>query len=125
MPRWLAWTLAGLLLGSFLLWATLLRPDPVPVKVTPVEQGRVESTVTNTKAGTVKARRRSLLSPEYGGLVREIAHREGERVEQGEAIVVLDGATQRAQLRLAVESSKAVEASRREACVQRNVFAPQ
>jgi HlyD family secretion protein len=52
--------------------------------------------------------------------VVEIGRREGEWVKPGEAIVVLDGATQQAQLRLAQESLRAAEAARREACVRRD-----
>ena len=53
----------------------VLTPDPIPVSVVPVERGRVEETVTNSRAGTVKARQRAKLSPEIGGRVAEIPHR--------------------------------------------------
>jgi len=90
------------------------------VKVVALDRGTVESTITNTKAGTVRARRRAQLSPEIGGRVVEIGRREGESVKAGEAIIVLDGARQRAQLQLAQESLRAAEAARREACIQRD-----
>ena len=48
---------------------TLLRPDPVPVTVFRVAVGVVEQTVTNSKSGTVKSRRRAALGPEIGGLL--------------------------------------------------------
>jgi HlyD family secretion protein len=120
MPRWLPWTLAAVLVCALILWATVLSPERVPVKVVHVERGRVESTVTNTKAGTVRARRRAQLSSEVGGRVVEIAHREGSWVEHDAPLILLDDATQRARLRLSHESLRAVEASRREACVQRD-----
>jgi len=82
-----------------------------------VEPGRVESTVTNTKAGTVRARRRAQLSAEAGGRIVEIARREGEHVEEGEVLLRLNDATQRAQLSLAHEGLRAAEAARRQACI--------
>ena len=66
------------------LRATVLRPEPVEVRAEPLARGRVEETVTNTRAGTVKARRRAQLAPEVGGRVVAITHREGERVTAGE-----------------------------------------
>jgi len=120
MPRWLPWTLAAAAVCVLLLWRTVLTPELIPVKVVTLDRGTVESTITNTKAGTVRARRRAQLSPEVGGRVVEIGRREGEWVKPGEAIVVLDGARQRAQLRLAQESLRAAEAGRREACIQRD-----
>jgi HlyD family secretion protein len=108
---------AGLLL---LLWAVWLRPDPVPVRVAPVERARVEASVTNSKAGTVRARRRAKLSPEVGGRVIELTHREGEQVEAGEVLLRLDDSTPRAQLRLAEEGLRVAEASAAEACIARD-----
>jgi len=120
MPRWLPWTIGAAVAGGLLLWATVLTPELVPVKVVTLSQGRVESTVTNTKAGAIRARRRAQLSPQVGGRVVEIAHREGAWVDQGAALVALDDATQRAQLRLAQERLGAARAAQREACIQRD-----
>ena len=120
MPRWLPWTLAAATACALILWKTVLTPELIPVKVVALGRGTVESTITNTKAGTVRARRRAHLSPEIGGRVVEIGRREGESVKLGESIIVLDGARQRAQLRLAQESLRAAQAARREACIQRD-----
>jgi HlyD family secretion protein len=120
MPRWIPWSLAAAAALGLVLWVTVLTPELVPVKVVAVVTGRVESTITNTKAGTIRARRRAKLSPQLGGRVVELAHREGSRVEQGTPLVALDDATQRAQLLLAQESLRAVEAALREACIQRD-----
>jgi HlyD family secretion protein len=120
MRKWLFWSL--LLLGgvAVLLRFTLLAPERIDVKVVAVERGRVESTVTNTKAGTVRARRRAQLSSEVGGRIVEIAHREGDRVEAGTPLIGLNDATHRAQLRLAEEGLRFAEASRRQACIARD-----
>ena len=111
MRKWLLWSLFVVGGAAVLLRFTLLAPEPIHVKVVRVERGRVESTITNTKAGTVRARRRAKLSSEVGGRVVEIAHREGDRVKTGVALIGLNDATQRAQLRLAEEGLRVAEAS--------------
>jgi HlyD family secretion protein len=120
MRKWLLWFLLVVGGAAVLLRFTLLAPEVIQVKVVRVERGRVESTITNTKAGTVRARRRAQLSSEVGGRVAEIAHREGDRVEAGAALVRLNDATQRAQLRLAEGGLRVAEASRRQACIARD-----
>ena len=59
----------GVLAALAVLRAWLFAPESVPVRVVNVEYGRVEETVTNSRAGTVKARQRARLSPEIGGSV--------------------------------------------------------
>ncbi len=120
MPRWLPWTLAGVVLLGLLLWTTVLRTERIHVKTVFVEKGRVVSTVTNTKAGTVRARWRAKLSPQMGGRVTAIAHREGDWVRTGELLIQLDGSSQQAQLKLTRQSVVAVEARFRESCIQRD-----
>ncbi len=93
-----------------LLRYTVFAPDVVEVRTAAVELGLVEQTVTNTRAGTVKVRLRAELSPQVGGLVVAIPHREGDSVEAGVVVVELDSRAQRAELastRAAVESAKA------------------
>jgi HlyD family secretion protein len=120
MRKWLLWSVCSLAAAAVLLRFTLLAPEPIHVKVVRAERGRVESTVTNTKAGTVRARRRAQLSSEVGGRIVEIAHREGDRVETDAPLVALNDATQRAQLRLAEEGLRVAEASRLQACIARD-----
>jgi len=106
-----AWTL--------LRW-TVFAPDPVPVRVVPTARGLVESTVTNSKAGTIKARRRSHVTAEVGGRVVEIAHREGQRVEAGDLLVRLDDSSLSAQLELVRQGVQVAAARRDEACLARD-----
>jgi HlyD family secretion protein len=120
MRRWLVWTGVVAAGVAAVLWATVLAPKPIPVKVVAVTRGRVESTVTNTKAGTVRARRRAALSPQVGGEVVEVTHREGEAVKRGDVLVRLDDKTERAQLQLAQESARAAEALQQQSCIQRD-----
>ena len=81
------------------------------------EKGRVEETVTNSRAGTVKARRRAKLAPETGGRVLLLPHRRGTRVRKGEILLRVDDALQQAQLRLSGDESKAAIAQRDQACL--------
>lgn len=96
---------------------TVFAPEPVEVGVVAVARGRVESTVTNSKAGTVKARRRARLSPETGGRVVALPHREGARVAAGDVLLRLDDTSQRAELTRAERERTAAEARRRQACL--------
>ena len=73
-------------------------PSPPPGAHVAAEHGRVEQTVTNSRAGTVKARRRAKLSPEGGGLVAAVPHRRGAASARGEVLLRLDDALQRARL---------------------------
>jgi HlyD family secretion protein len=86
--------------------------------VTPVERGIVEETITNTRAGTVKAHRRTRLSPESGGMALEIPFDEGQRVKQGDVLLRLDDRLQRAQLALAQRELDAARAREKQSCVQ-------
>ncbi len=83
MQKRLIWIALVVAVGVVGLRFTLLRPEPVPVRVVRVEPARVESTITNSKAGTVRARRRAKISAEVGGRVVALAHREGDAVEKG------------------------------------------
>jgi HlyD family secretion protein len=87
------------------------------VRTAAVEQGLVEQTVTNTRAGTVKVRLRAELSPQVGGLVVAIPHREGESVEAGDVVVELDDRAQRAELASARTTVEAARAQADEACL--------
>lgn len=116
--RWSRWlVLAGLVVLVAVLRLTLFAPDSVPVRVVAAEKGRVEETVTNSRAGTVKARRRAKLAPEVGGRVLELPRRRGARVEKGDLLLRVDDALQAAQLRLAEDERKAALAQRDQACL--------
>ncbi len=97
--------------------ATLFAERPVAVRVAEVGTGRVEATVTNSRAGTVRARRRSQLSPETSGRVVALLHREGDRVEEGTELLRMDDSAQRARLELSRRSQAAAQARYDETCV--------
>jgi HlyD family secretion protein len=105
----------GLSIGGLLLviaFARLCFGSPaIPVRIAQVERARVEATIANSKAGSVRARRRAKLSPEAAGRVVEVPRREGDRVERGDVIVVLNDASQRAELLHAERSLTAAKAA--------------
>ncbi len=112
-------SIVALVLTGVVLRQTFFAPDPIEVRVEPVERGIVESTVTNSKAGTVEARRRSRIAAEIGGRVIEIAHREGAMVAAGTPLVRLSDVSHVAKLELA-DQGVALRLSRLEdACLLR------
>ena len=119
MRRVPLWLIVGVaLLGAALaLRFTVFRTSALPVDVARVEPGTVEETVTNTRAGTVKARRRAKLSPQIGGRVTELPYRKGAHVEAGALLLRLDDSVQQAQVRLAAEQVKTAESQARQACL--------
>jgi len=113
------WILAVVAIVALLavLRFTVFAPDAVEVRTTAVERGLVEETVTNTRAGTVKVRRRAELSPQMGGLVVALPHREGDWVEAGDLVVALDDRAQRAELESARAAIVAATAQANEVCL--------
>jgi len=113
-------TILGLLLlcggGVFLLRHTVLKPKVLEVKVAEVRLGTVEDTVANTRAGTVKLRRRAGISPQIGGRVVELPAREGMNVRQGDLLLRLDDSVQQADLEVAEKSVETAAARADEAC---------
>jgi HlyD family secretion protein len=114
--KWIAVVIAVVALVVLLRY-TVFAPDIVEVRTAAVERGLVEETVTNTRAGTVKVRLRAELSPQTGGLVVALPHREGDSVEAGEVVVVLDSRAQRAELVSAQTTVEAARAQADEACL--------
>jgi len=114
---WRAGALAGVVAAALLLRATVFAPSVIPVRVAVVEQGRVEETVTNSRAGTVKARRRAKLAPEIGGRVVALPRRRGALVKEGELLLRVDDALQRAQLQLSQDERQAAVAQRDQSCL--------
>ncbi len=117
--RWLrrGLALAIVVAVAVTLRLTLLAPAPIAVRTALVTRGAVEETITNTRAGTVKARRRARLSPETGGRVVELPYRAGAEVRAGALLLRLDSSMQRAQLDLAREDVRAAQARIDESCL--------
>ncbi|MCP4204129.1 MAG: efflux RND transporter periplasmic adaptor subunit [bacterium] len=107
----------GVVALIWILRLTVLAPEPLKVRVERVAKGRVEATITNSRAGTVTARHRARLSPEVGGQVLALPFREGDRVSKGDIILELDARTQEANLVLRQRELEAARAEENRACV--------
>ncbi|MGD8783128.1 MAG: efflux RND transporter periplasmic adaptor subunit [Thioalkalispiraceae bacterium] len=104
---------------ALIVW--LQRPKPVVVEITNVEIGEVERTVTNTRAGTLKACRRAKLSPSIGGQIANLPVREGDKVKQHQILFEIWNDDLAAQVELAKSEKQATQARAKEACVQAEV----
>jgi HlyD family secretion protein len=94
------------------------RPKPVLVVLTTVGRGTVEATVSNTRAGTVKACRRSQMAPPAGGQISQMLVKKGQRVKAGQVLLRLWSEDLQAQDRLAHEQLKTAQTQMQQACVQ-------
>jgi HlyD family secretion protein len=109
--------IAALALIAVLLRFVIFRSAAVPVTVFVVDRGRVEETVVNSRAGTVKSRRHSQMSPGIAGLVAEIPVRKGAAVKRGDVLLRIDDSEFRPQVTLAERSLDAASAAADEACL--------
>ncbi len=119
--RWiaLALILSVVIVVALIVW--LKRPKPVAVLLTTIEAGAVERTVTNTRAGTLKACRRARLSPSMGGQIANLPVREGDRVKAGQILFEIWNDDLLAQMELAKSELLASQARAEEACAQSSV----
>ncbi len=102
------------LIATGVWWAK--RPKPIPVMLKEIDQGRVEASIANTRAGTVEACQRAKLSSTMGGRIEVLAVKEGDKVKKGQLLMKLWNDDQQAQSALAMAQ---VETSRKrvaEAC---------
>lgn len=93
------------------------REKPITVSVKAAEVGTVEATVANTRAGSVKARRRAMLAPAVGGRIAVLGVEKGDVVEAGQQLITLWNKDLTAELDLARQQAAVAEASARETCL--------
>jgi len=99
------------------------RPKPVAVIFAPVSVGRVETTVANTRAGSVTACRRAKLAPPAGGRIAKLPAKEGMRVKRGQLLLELWNEDLVSRERVAKEQLATAQARAREACLQADLAA--
>jgi HlyD family secretion protein len=78
------------------------RPKPVSVLLWQIDRGKVESSIANTRAGTVEACQRTRLSATMGGRIEVLAVKEGDQVKKGQLLIKLWNDDQQAQSALAL-----------------------
>ena len=108
--------IAALIAAGGAWW--LRQKKPIPVQLAQVERGEIQRTVTNTRAGSVKACRRARLSPSMGGSVARLEAHEGERVKADAVLLEIWNQDLQARVQLAEAQLKAGEAMQRQSCIQ-------
>lgn len=121
--KWGALFLLGIIVMGVIWYAG--RAKPVLVSLYKVERGTVEATVSNTRAGTVKACRRAKMSPPAGGQISKLNVKKGQRVVAGQVLLELwhkdlHAQEELAQEQLATASSRAKEVCSMAAAAQRD-----
>jgi HlyD family secretion protein len=109
--------LAAFLIGvpvALIVWKS--QPKAVAVILKPADFGKVESTLANTRAGTVEACQRTRLSTIVGGRIEVLAVKEGDRVKKGQLLLKLWNDDQQAQSRLAAAQLDMAKKRVGEAC---------
>jgi len=116
-PYRLIAVIALLLLLAAAAWY-FTRPKPLPVVLTKVERGTVEATVSNTRAGTIKACRRAKLAPPAGGQIAHLLVKKGQRVKSSQILLELWNNDLQAQERLAKDQLGTSQMQLQQACTQ-------
>jgi len=109
------WFWTVLLMLAFVIVAYQLNQEmPIKVRLASVSQGTVDLTVSNTRAGTVKACNRSRLSLPIGGQIAKLYVTEGDHVRKDQVLIQLWNKDQRARY----EGAKAEMAASKLAVVE-------
>lgn len=102
---------------GWLIWQKQ-HPAAVEATLATVSRGTVESSVANTRAGTVKACRRAKLSPSIGGQISVLPFAKGAHVKAGDVVLRLWSNDLQANLRAAQDAVTAADKQRDAACLQ-------
>jgi HlyD family secretion protein len=86
---------------AFAIWKLFLSRPPIEVDVHTVARGTVEQIVTNSRAGSVRARYRAQIGSETAGRIAAIPLREGASADSGATLMRLADDVARAQVTLA------------------------
>ena len=105
-----------LLVIAFVLYR--LSPKELDVLVAPVERGAAESSVANTRVGTLKACRQAQLSPAIGGQLSVLAVKKGDFVQEGQLLLELWNKDLLAEKQLAASAAAMARAQAESARVQ-------
>lgn len=108
---------AFILLGVIgLLWWVSSTEEVPEVTLVSIGQGEVKATISNTRAGTVKACQRSKLSMPVGGRVAKLYVDEGDLVTQGQVLLELWNKDQLARTRQAKATVHSTELKEQQTC---------
>jgi HlyD family secretion protein len=93
------------------------RPEPIKAVIKTVDRGLVESTVANTRAGTVNSCRRARLAPPMGGQIAHLPVKEGDLVKQDQVLLELWNKDLAAEVLLSEKDIFSVKAKADQACI--------
>ena len=108
--------LALVLAVGLALW--LGRTKPITVDTVEAARGTVSETVTNTRAGTIKACERARMAPPAAGQIARLPVKKGDRVAKGQVLLELWNDDIRASVDLAQRGLEAARAMRDQACIE-------
>jgi len=94
------------------------RDEPPRVQLAKVEFGTVEASVSNTRAGTIKACRRAKLSSPSGGQIARLLVKKGEHVKADQVLLELWNNDLQAQASLAQQQFSMAQSQAKQACLQ-------
>jgi HlyD family secretion protein len=121
MQRRTLYWLGGIAAVAVALTVYLTRSEPIAVEVETVGRGPVAETVTNTRAGTIKACERARLAPPMGGKIERMLVKKGDSVKKDQLLLELWNDDVRAQLSLAQRDAVAAVARAEQACIAAQV----
>ena len=116
----LIWTSSVIIAAAFIYWINS-GETPIPVTVITAERGDVTASISNTRAGTVKACRRAGIAPNIGGQIAKKHVEEGDSVETNQVLIQLWNEDRAAERRLAERDAEAARTRAREQCVTADV----
>ncbi|HEX7454925.1 MAG TPA: efflux RND transporter periplasmic adaptor subunit [Gallionella sp.] len=116
LSKYLPYLVALALLAAAAWYFT--RPAPPRVQLVKVGRGLVEATVSNTRAGTVKACHRAKLSAPSGGQIAHLLVKKGDRVKANQVLLELWNNDLQAQARLAQEQLITAQTQAKQSCLQ-------
>ena len=91
--------------------------DPITVSAVYPEIRTVEQTVSNTRAGTIDACRRSKMSPAMGGQIASLQVKEGDLVQKDQVLIELWNKESKARLKESKARVQAAERSAQQVCI--------
>jgi HlyD family secretion protein len=121
MQQRTAFIVGGVILAAIGLTVVLTRSDPLQLDVVTIARGPVAETVTNTRAGTIKACDRARLAPTMGGKIELLPVKKGDRVKKGQLLLELWNQDLRAAVSLAERDAVAAESRTEQACIAARV----
>jgi HlyD family secretion protein len=113
--------LAGLAIAAAIAVGLTLwfgRTKPITVDTVEATRGTVSETVTNTRAGTIKACERARMAPPSAGQIARLPVKKGDKVEKGQVLLELWNDDIRASLDLAQRGLEAAKAMRDQSCIE-------